>query len=572
LAGALLELVPPLVVKQVIDGNLANGERDGLLQLGLLYFGATAALQGATFLTSYLIALAAQGVLHDLRVKLFTHFQRLPLAYFDRTPIGDAISRCTADIETINVLFTSGVAVLAAELVRLITIVITMLVLSVPLSLVAALSVPVLVVVTRVFQVRVRVAERATRRAIGGLNSHLQGVLAGVEVIRAFGCESHFVGRFRRTLRRTLAASNVSFGYSAVYPCLTSALAAAATAWLLWAGTGGLFAAWDVSLGTLTAFVLLLQRFFRPISALGEQWQQVQSALTGAERVFDVLALPPEAAPGPLPSAQAPTRVNGSTEMPLVMDDVVFGYLPERPVLRHISFEIRAGEHVALVGRTGAGKSSALHLLAGLYAPWSGVIRVDGLDPRILTEDERRRVIGVVPQSVHLFTGTIEDNLTLFDPDVPGEAVRRAAALTDAAAFIESLPRGYDTVISGSRGDGTQLSAGQRQLLALTRALIWEPQVLLLDEATAAIDGASDAAFRSALRRAMLEHGDAVLTVAHRLSTAREADRVLVLDDGAIVEQGAPDDLIASGGRFATLVALEDAGLDWERTPLVAAH
>jgi ATP-binding cassette subfamily B protein len=230
LVGALLELVPPLVVKQVVDGNLANGERAALLPSGLAYFAATAALQGATFLTSYLIALAAQGVLHDLRVKLFAHLQRLPLGYYDRTPIGTAISRCTADIETINVLFTSGVATLAAELVRLVTIAATMLALSLQLSLLAALTLPVLVAVTRIIQVRVRAAERVTRQAIGGLNTHLQEALAGVEVIRAFGREGHFVRRGRRALRRTLAASNVSFGYSAVYPCLTSALAAAATA------------------------------------------------------------------------------------------------------------------------------------------------------------------------------------------------------------------------------------------------------------------------------------------------------------------------------------------------------
>ena len=597
LAGAFLELVPPLVVKQLVDGNLAHGERDGLLMLGLVYFVATAALQGTTFLTTYLVALAAQGILHDLRVKLFAHLQQLPLGYFDRTPIGDAISRCTADIEAINVLFTSGVAALAAELVRLLTIAATMVALSVPLSCLSALTLPVLIGVTRFIQVRVRVAERATRHAIGGLNTHLQESLGGVEVIQAFGRNGHFVRRFRRVLRRTLAASNVSFGYSAVYPCLTSALAAAATAWLLWAGAGGVFEAWGVSLGTLTAFVLLLQRFYRPISALGEQWQQVQTALTGTERVFAVLALAPESAvqgvdgaalvsalPAlgpdvptgsangarasvstlqPLPTPTAPDKPAPSVEL----RDVVFGYLPERPVLQGVSFSVRPGEHIAVVGRTGAGKTSVLHVLAGLYAPWSGAVRVADRDPRLLAEEDRRRIVGVVPQAVRLFTGTVFENLTLYDRSVPRALVHRAAELTQAAAFIEALPDGYDTVLSGSRGEGTQLSAGQRQLLALTRALVWEPRVLLLDEATAAIDGASDAAFRAALRRAMRERGDAVVTVAHRLATAREADRVLVLDAGIVVEEGAPGELMVRGGRFASLVALEEAGLDWEHAP-----
>jgi ATP-binding cassette subfamily B protein len=271
-------------------------------------------------------------------------------------------------------------------------------------------------------------------------------------------------------------------------------------------------------------------------------------------------------APG-APGARAAEGVADAraTTATVELRDVVFGYLPDRPVLRRVSLSVRAGEHVALVGRTGVGKTSALHLLAGLYAPWSGEVRVAGVDPRLIAEGERRRVIGVVPQAVQLFSGTVYENLTLYDPSVPREAVRRAAELTDAATFVEALPNGYETVLSGSRGDGVQLSAGQRQLLALARALVWEPRVLLLDEATAAIDGASDAAFRAALRRAMLERGDAVLTVAHRLSTAREADRVLVLEAGAVVEEGPPGDLIGRGGRFAMLVALEDAGLDWER-------
>jgi ATP-binding cassette subfamily B protein len=218
LAGAGLDLVPPLVIKRVVDGHLTTGRPEGLLALGLLYFAATAALQGTAFLTAYLTAVAAQGALHDLRVRLFAHYQRLPLAYFDRTPTGEAISRCTADIETIDVLFSTGVAALAAELVRLVAVTGALLVLSPPLAALAALVVPPLVLVTRLFQVRVRGAERATRAAVGQLNAHLQEALAGVEVVRAFAREPYFVARFRRALRHTLAASNVSFGYAAVYP------------------------------------------------------------------------------------------------------------------------------------------------------------------------------------------------------------------------------------------------------------------------------------------------------------------------------------------------------------------
>src|SRR5262245_36265287 len=241
------------------------------------------------------------------------------------------------------------------------------------------------------------------------------------------------------------------------------------------------------------------------------------------------------------------------------MREVFFGYLPNRPVLRGVSLAAQPGEHIVLVGRTGAGKSSVLHLLGGLYTPWSGTIRVAGTDPTGLTDDQRRRTLGVVLQVVQLFRGTVFDNLTLGDGSVSRPAVQRAAAITGADAFIQALPQGYDTLL----GSGLQLSAGQRQLLALTRALVWEPAVLLLDEATAAIDSASEPAFRAALRTAIISGSRTVLTVAHRLATAQDADRVLVLDAGQIVEEGAPGELIRRGGQFGALLELEAAGWDW---------
>jgi ATP-binding cassette subfamily B protein len=242
------------------------------------------------------------------------------------------------------------------------------------------------------------------------------------------------------------------------------------------------------------------------------------------------------------------------------MREVLFGYLPNRPVLRGVSLAAQPGEHIVLVGRTGAGKSSVLHLLGGLYTPWSGTVRVAGTDPRVLPDEARRRTLGVVLQVVQLFRGTVFDNLTLSDRSVSREAVQRAAAIAGADVFIQALPQGYDTLL----GSGMQLSAGQRQLLALTRALVWDPAVLLLDEATAAVDSASEVAFRAALHTAVLGCGRAVLTVAHRLATAQAADRALVLEAGQIVEAGAPEELIRRGGRFAALLELEAARWDWQ--------
>jgi ABC-type multidrug transport system fused ATPase/permease subunit len=562
LAAASFELAPPFIVRTIIDDHLMVGRSAGLVLLAALYLGASAAVQAMTFLYSYLAATIAQGVLSRLRVRLFAHVQRLPIGHLDRTPVGDLISRCTSDVEAVDTVFSSGVAVLMANLVRLLTLTAGMIVLSPPLTLVAGLVAPPLVVTLRYLQVRVRQSERETRIAVGALTARLQESLTGIEVIRAFGREPEAVGAFRRVLSRALAASNRATRYSALYTPVTAILSAVAVASLLWAGTRPTLEAFGISLGTLTAFLILLQRAFQPITALGEEWQTVQGALAGAERIFATLSLPlADAAPMPRHPASDGARA------PIHVNDVVFGYAEGQPVLHRTSLVVDAGEHVALVGRSGAGKTSALHLLAGLYTPWTGTVRVAGHDPAALAESERRAIVGVVPQVVQLFSGTVFENITLGDAGISEAAVLEAAEIAGADAFIRALPLGYRTPLTGSGGGkGAQLSAGQQQLLALARALVRRPSVLLLDEATAAIDGVSDAAFRAALRRSVLPTGCAVLTVAHRLSTAVEADRVVVLDRGAIVEEGAPGELAGRGGRFAALLELEAAGWDWRST------
>jgi ATP-binding cassette, subfamily B, multidrug efflux pump len=338
-------------------------------------------------------------------------------------------------------------------------------------------------------------------------------------------------------------------------------LSAVATAALLWLGGGGGVArAAGVSIGTLTAFVLLLARFFTPLVNLGDEWQSVQAALAGAERVFGLLAQPVEP-----PRAAVTAATDGP---PIAIRGLGFAYGNGSAVLNDISITVSPGEHVALVGRTGAGKTTILNLLAGLYQPTRGTVKLAGHDPAQLTEDQRRRLLGLVPQAVHLFTGTVHDNVTLGDNTIDPDRVAEACRITGADPFIHALPHGYDTVLSDTgRGAGTVLSAGQRQLLALARALVKQPRVLLLDEATAVVDGASDAALRAALRERVQPAGTAILTVAHRLSTARDADRVIVLAGGRILEQGTPSQLLNTDSAFAALLALEEAGWDWEHDP-----
>ncbi len=668
--SATLELAPPLILRRIVDVHLLVGRSDGLLLLAVLYLLAMAGIEASRHFANYLTGVAAQGTLHNLRVRLFTHLQSLPIRWFDRTPVGEAIAHCTSDIEAIQTLFTSGVASVVIDLSRVVTISIALFVLSPQLALISLLTVPPLLILSRWLQVKVRDAERMNRAAVGQQGAQLQETLVGAETIQTFGRQDAFVHRLRLTLAETLVASNRATACSALYTPNVSMLAAVAGAGLLWIGASGGLVSWSISLGTLTAFVLLLQRAFAPLAALGEQWQTVQGALAGVERVFAVLAVPGDLTPqrplrrgegeqqthvsllragedvgeadscaaqrvgaadsrapsdSPLPHAgegkqdtRAARRPAGGergspvSPLPLARDDVgaadiraaqrvgaagirapsdsplprtgrgvggegtpagelvdvTFGYAPEEPILHQVSLAIQPGEHVALVGRTGAGKSSALSLLGGLYEPWDGQVCVLGQNPRDLAPAERRRLFGVVPQTALLFNGTVVENVALFDPDVTLEMVERALTLAGAASFVAALPHGDQTLMAGvGGGRGMRLSAGQTALLALARALVWDPPLILLDEATAAIDAATEAALATALREGVVGRRRGLLTVAHRLATAREADRVIVLEGGRIVEAGAPSDLIRQGGRFATLVELEAAGWDWRDAP-----
>ena len=558
LAGAALEMVPPFLLKNIIDSHLAVRKPEGLLPLALLYLAATAAAAITGFLVDYLTATAAQSALRDLRVRLFAHLQKLPLRWFDRTPLGDTISRCTADVDTIDTLFSSGLVSVASDLFRLISISAAMVMLSPFLTLVATVVIPPVYFITRAFRTRVRDAERDTRKATGMVNVRLQEYLGAVEVIRAFGRERAFAFRFVCELKKMLRAFNRSNLFSTFYSPMMAMLSACAAAVILYAGASGAVGGVGISVGTIVAFVLLFQRFFKPIIALGDDWQTVQSALAGLERIRQVLAEPAEEPPTASPSSGAP---EGGPAIGI--KDLVFGYFPDQPVLKSVSLKVHAGEHVAVVGRTGSGKSSLLSLVGGLYQPWSGAITVNGHDPRALPEGERRHALGIVPQTVHLFSGSVLDDLTMGDTGISGDAVRRAAGITGADKFISALPSGYDTPVAGAgRGGGLQLSSGQRQLLALSRALLFDPPLLILDEATSSVDGESDAEFRAALR-ADTSRGRSVLTVAHRLASALDADRVVVLEAGEIVEEGPPAELARRGGRFAAFLEMEEAGWDW---------
>ncbi len=423
-----------------------------------------------------------------------------------------------------------------------------MVVLSPRLALVALTALPVVVGVSRFFRSRMLSAEREVRRKVGETNSHLQEVLRGMEVVRAFGGEGRAKERFREVQDGFLGAADRSSLYDSLFSPLVETVRAVSIALLLWYGTKpSVFLSWGITLGTLVAFVQLLERFFGPITSLGQEYQTVQRAVAGAERILEVFELPTE---------ERPPVHNVRPATPEVrLEGVVFGYAPGRPVLKGVDLVVEPGEHLAIVGPTGAGKSSLVHLVAGLYAPEAGTVRVGGVDPRSLAPGLRRRLVGVVPQQVHIFDGTVLENLLLGEDGVSLDEVWEALELAGAADFVMELPDGLHTQVGPS---GLQLSSGQRQLLALARALVGNPKLLLLDEATSSVDSETERAIREGLVRS--SSGRTVVTVTHRLSSVQDADRVVVMVDGRIVEEGRQDELEAAGGWYAGMLELQRLG------------
>jgi ATP-binding cassette subfamily B protein len=549
LSQSALALVGPRLTEHALDVAVPHKDL-GLLGLLAGLYLATLVLDfiveyGGTLLMTYI----GQRVMYDLRMEIFGHLQRLSITYFDRHPVGRLMTRVTSDVETLNELFSSGVVTIFGDAFTLVAIMGMMLVIDWRLALVTFAVIPLVWLTARIFRRRVRTAFSDIRIRLARLNAFLQERLGGMRVVQLFGREEDMARRYGVLNRDHLEAHLRSITIYAVFFPAVELLTAVAMALLLWYG-GLRVLEGTLTVGILAAFIQYTRRFFQPLQDLSEKFNLLQSAMASSERVFALLDEPVVVREPEYPAA-LPHPVRGAVSF----EHVWFRYSATGPwVLKDVTFTASPGQTIALVGHTGAGKTTIVNLLLRFYDPDRGRITVDGVDIRQLSTAELRSIIGFVQQDLFLFTGDVQHNLTLDAPITP-EAAREAARRVGADRFIERLPSGYHHVL-GERG--RSLSVGERQLLSFARALALDPRILVLDEATSSVDAEAEALIQRAIAELMA--GRTSLVVAHRLSTILHADEILVLHHGEIRERGNHRELLALRGLYDRLYQLQLRG------------
>jgi ATP-binding cassette subfamily B protein len=541
--ASAMQQASPYLTKVAVDDYIMPGNPAGLGGIILLFIALLVLQFGLGYAQSWATSMVGQWAMRDVRLALFSHLQRLPLHFFDRTPVGRLMARNTNDVDALNELFTNGVVSMCGELFTVITILAYIFYMNVELGVITAATLPLAFLATLWLQSRTFESFRAARVRFGHFSASLQETISGMEVVQLFGCEERRAGLFEEANDAYLDMRLHSTLYHSIYFPFIEFCAALLTALVLWYGSGQVLKQ-EIEWGVLVAMLQYVPRFFWPIRNIAERFGTFQVAMASSERIFELLDSKTEPAGGGWRSE----RVRGEIEF----RNVFFAYHEEDWVLQDVSFRAAPGQAIALVGTTGAGKSTIINLIGRFYEIQRGAILVDNVDIREWDVEELRRHIGVVQQDVFLFAGDVEHNISLGKAEISREQVERAAQGVNAASFIHNLKDGYAHAVAER---GASFSSGQRQLLAFARALASEPDILVLDEATANIDTETEMLIQEALTELM--HNRTSIVIAHRLSTIRNADKILVLHHGQVREQGRHEELLKLGGIYYRLHQLQ---------------
>ena len=548
---SVLQLAPPYLTKVAIDAHITTGELDGLDTLAFLFLGVLVLSYVLDYVQTYTLQVTGQRIIFDLRMSIQEHLQRLDVAFYDRNPVGRLMTRVTTDVDALNDLFASGVVSAFRDIFMLGGIAIVLVVMDWRLAIVALSVLPLIALVTQWFRRNARHSYRQVRGWIARINAFLQENITGMATVQLFRREALHFDRFDAINQGHRDANIASIFYYAVFYPAIEVLGALAIAAIVWFG-GGWTLQGTLELGSLVAFVLYSQRFFRPISDLSEKFNLLQAAMASSERIFALLDTPVSIES---PTSRTPSDCHhGLPAGPghIRFEHVWFAYRDDEYVLEDVTFDVAPGQRVGVVGATGAGKTTLINLLMRFYDVNRGRITIDGVDIRERSLTALRSRFGLVLQDGYLFSGTVADNIRLGSDAISDAAVRRAAAAVHADRFIASLPDGFDSPVAER---GATFSVGQRQLLSFARALAHQPSVLVLDEATSSIDTDTEQLIQDALR--VLMSGRTTIAIAHRLSTVQDMDAILVFHKGRLRETGSHQELLAQRGLYFTLYQLQ---------------
>lgn len=528
---APLATIRPWLVQKMVDEHIVFSDVEGLLKLSIIFVIVLFLHAFLTYLFTYLSGVLGQAVVRDLRIKIFNHINRFNLSYFDKTPIGTSTTRTINDVETINTVFSQGVITIIADILTLIVVLAIMFITSWELTLIALTTSPFLVIASYIFKEKVKTSFQSVRTEISRMNAFLQEQISGMRLVQIFHIEKSSMRRFKTINREYTKANLDSVLYYAVFYPVVEIISAASLGLMVWWGAKGVIGE-SVSMGALIAFPIYLNMLFNPIRILADKFNTLQMGLVASDRVF---ALLDNQAEQEVTGHLKPEKLRGE----VIFNKVNFAYQGEDWVLKNVDFQIKPGETLAIVGATGSGKTSIISLINRFYTHQSGLISIDGTDIKDFDLQSLRHKMALVLQDVFLFSGSVFENITLRDESISREKVLSAAKMIGAHEFIEKLPGGYDYQVMER---GATLSMGQRQLISFVRALVFEPDILILDEATSSIDPASESVIQKAIETLIAQRTSII--IAHRLSTIMHAHKILVMQRGEVMESGSPEDLL----------------------------